>query len=99
MSFLLIIIYVCFNKSGIKVFMKKKGMFMFKFMVTKVVNIQPALFHQYCLWFEFCEQEFLFCGAISRASDAFNFEFEFTTCQFLQEKIICFAYIYSNFTV
>ncbi len=29
--------------------MKKKGKFMFKFMVTKVVNIQPVLFYQYYL--------------------------------------------------
>ncbi len=27
-------------------------------MVTKVFNIQPVLFHQYYLWFQFCEQEF-----------------------------------------
>ncbi len=29
-------------------------------MVTKVFNIQPVLFHQYYLWFKFCDRNSFF---------------------------------------
>ncbi len=33
----------------------------YSYMVTKVFNIQPVLFHQYYLWFIFCDRNSFLC--------------------------------------
>ncbi len=33
----------------------------YSYMVTKVFNIRPVLFHQYHLWFKFCDRNSFFC--------------------------------------
>ncbi len=57
-------------------------------MVTKVFNIQPVLFHQYYLWFKFCDRNSSF-RVLSLSNSR-------SWCHILQEKIIvCFAYLYT----
>ncbi len=63
----------------------------YSYMVTKVFNIQPVLFHQYYLWFKFCDRNSSF-RVLSLSNSR-------SWCHALQEKIIvCFAYIYTPFT-
>ncbi len=33
----------------------------YSYMVTEVFNIQPVIFHQYYLWFKFCDRNSSFC--------------------------------------
>ncbi len=61
----------------------------YSYMVMKVFNIQPVIFHQYNLWFKFCEQEFLF-------SCAFTFKFTILVSRFTRKDNCLFClYLYT----
>ncbi len=61
----------------------------YSYMVTKVFNIQPVLFHQYYLWFKFCEQGFLF-------PRAFTFKFTILVSRFTRKDNCLFClYLYT----